>query len=83
MNIANILLDKSKEPATHDQLTRVTITLAPAEVDMVGDRCLAYNIGPSRLFKLLREVERRHGLLRREVSARLKAPATASSRTGK
>jgi len=49
---------------------RVCIGLCPDHVDTLSDRSKYFNIGPTAVIKLLLEIERRDGLIAREVALR-------------
>ena len=58
-------------PATNPPTSRVCISLCPDHADTLSDRSKTFNIGPTAVIKLLLEIERRDGLIAREVALRL------------
>ena len=81
MTITNI---SSNEAQTPDQqptpeFRRISVTLDPAEAQYVRQRCQHFNIGPTRPIKTLLGIDIRLGLMRKEVSDRLKTPTAPIS----
>ena len=56
--------------AANPPTSRVCISLCPDHADTLSERSKYFNIGPTAIIKLLLEIERRDGLIAREVALR-------------
>jgi hypothetical protein len=64
-------LQVATAPAAPSQYSRVCVSLASRHTDILSDRARIFNLGPTAVFKLLLDIERREGLIAKEFALRL------------